>query len=87
MLFDQASYELAPQMVKAVLDVMEALAKQGRAMMCVTHDMGFARKVAKRVICINRGQTVDDCSKHACFGGSASRPAHAAQFLWKILRH
>ena len=56
-------------------------------MMCVTHEMGFARKVASRVIFMDRGQIVEDCSKDDFFGHLDARSERARQFLSKILQH
>ena len=63
MLFDEPTSALDPEMVNEVLDVMVQLAHEGMTMMCVTHEMGFARKVANRVIFMDRGQIVEDCEK------------------------
>ncbi|KJV25253.1 amino acid ABC transporter ATP-binding protein [Aquitalea magnusonii] len=87
MLFDEPTSALDPEMVNEVLDVMVELAGEGMTMMCVTHEMGFARKVANRVIFMDQGQIVDDCSKDEFFGDSTSRSERAAQFLSKILQH
>jgi glutamate/aspartate transport system ATP-binding protein len=85
MLFDEPTSALDPEMVSEVLDVMTGLARDGMTMMCVTHEMGFARQVADRVIFIDRGEIHDDLPTAAFFGGSSS--PRAAQFLAKILRH
>ena len=61
-------------MVNEVLDVMVQLAHEGMTMMCVTHEMGFARKVANRVIFMDRGQIVEDCEKEEFFGDVSARP-------------
>ena len=63
MLFDEPTSALDPEMVNEVLDVMVQLAREGMTMMCVTHEMGFARKVADRVIFMDAGQIVEDCAK------------------------
>ena len=63
MLFDEPTSALDPEMVGEVLDVMKTLAVEGMTMVCVTHEMGFARKVANRVIFMDRGQIVEDCEK------------------------
>ena len=85
MLFDEPTSALDPEMVSEVLDVMIALARDGMTMMVVTHEMGFARKVADRVVFMDGGEIVDDASRDAFFGGQASD--RARQFLSKILAH
>jgi len=85
MLFDEPTSALDPEMINEVLDVMVELAQEGMTMMCVTHEMGFARKVANRVIFMDKGQIVEDDSKEAFFG--APRSERARQFLAKILQH
>ena len=85
MLFDEPTSALDPEMINEVLDVMVELAQEGTTMMCVTHEMGFARKVANRVIFMDKGQIVEDDSKDAFFG--APRSERARQFLAKILQH
>ncbi len=87
MLFDEPTSALDPEMVNEVLDVMVQLAGEGMTMMCVTHEMGFARKVAHRVIFMDRGSIVEDCSKEEFFGNQAARSERAQQFLSKILPH
>ena len=87
MLFDEPTSALDPEMVNEVLDVMVELAQEGMTMMCVTHEMGFARKVASRVIFMDRGQIVEDCSKDDFFGHLDARSERARQFLSKILQH
>jgi glutamate/aspartate transport system ATP-binding protein len=72
-------------MINEVLDVMVQLAKEGMTMMVVTHEMGFARKVANRVIFMDKGQIVEDCTKDEFF--STTRSERAQQFLSKILHH
>jgi glutamate/aspartate transport system ATP-binding protein len=72
-------------MVNEVLDVMVGLAKEGMTMMCVTHEMGFARKVANRVIFMDKGNIVEDATKDDFFG--TPRSERAQQFLAKILHH
>jgi glutamate/aspartate transport system ATP-binding protein len=74
-------------MVNEVLDVMVELAQEGMTMMCVTHEMGFARKVADRVIFMDAGQIVEDFSKDEFFGDPANRSDRARQFLSMILQH
>ena len=68
MLFDEPTSALDPEMINEVLDVMVALAKEGMTMMVVTHEMGFARKVANRVIFMDRGEIVEDAKKDDFFG-------------------
>jgi glutamate/aspartate transport system ATP-binding protein len=85
MLFDEPTSALDPEMVNEVLDVMVALAKEGMTMMVVTHEMGFARKVADRVIFMDRGEIVEDATKEDFFG--KPRSERAQQFLSKILSH
>jgi len=85
MLFDEPTSALDPEMINEVLDVMVELAQEGMTMMCVTHEMGFARKVANRVIFMDKGLIVEDDSKDAFFG--APRSERAQQFLAKILQH
>ena len=87
MLFDEPTSALDPEMVNEVLDVMVELAREGMTMMCVTHEMGFARKVAHRVIFMDRGRIVEDCAKEDFFGNPAARSDRAQQFLSKILQH
>ena len=84
MLFDEPTSALDPEMVNEVLDVMIALAKEGMTMMVVTHEMGFARKVADRVIFMDRGEIVEDASKVDFFENTRSE--RASLFLSKILR-
>jgi glutamate/aspartate transport system ATP-binding protein len=85
MLFDEPTSALDPEMVNEVLDVMVALAKEGMTMMCVTHEMGFARKVANRVIFMDQGLIVEDATKEDFFG--KPRSERAQLFLSKILHH
>ncbi len=85
MLFDEPTSALDPEMVNEVLDVMVGLAKEGMTMMCVTHEMGFARKVANRVIFMDKGYIVEDATKEDFFG--TPRSERAQQFLAKILHH
>jgi glutamate/aspartate transport system ATP-binding protein len=87
MLFDEPTSALDPEMVNEVLDVMVELAQEGMTMMCVTHEMGFARKVASRVIFMDRGSIVEDCAKEEFFGNIDARSERARQFLSKILQH
>ena len=85
MLFDEPTSALDPEMINEVLDVMVELAQEGMTMMCVTHEMGFARKVAKRVIFMDGGEIVEDALKEDFFG--KPRSERAQQFLSKILQH
>jgi glutamate/aspartate transport system ATP-binding protein len=85
MLFDEPTSALDPEMINEVLDVMVELAKEGMTMMVVTHEMGFARKVAHRVVFMDRGEIVEDARKEDFFG--RPRSERAQQFLSKILRH
>ena len=85
MLFDEPTSALDPEMINEVLDVMVELAQEGMTMMVVTHEMGFARQVAHRVIFMDRGEIVEDAAKEAFFG--KPRSERAQQFLSKILQH
>ena len=87
MLFDEPTSALDPEMVGEVLDVMVQLARDGMTMMCVTHEMGFARKVSHRVIFMDQGRIVEDCAKDAFFGKPEERSPRAREFLSKILQH
>ena len=87
MLFDEPTSALDPEMVGEVLDVMVQLAQEGMTMMCVTHEMGFARKVSNRVIFMDEGKIVEDCLKEEFFGNPEARSARAKNFLSKILAH
>lgn len=83
MLFDEPTSALDPEMVNEVLDVMVSLAEEGMTMMCVTHEMGFARKVANRVIFMDEGKIVEDSPKEEFFANPKSE--RAKDFLAKIL--
>ncbi len=85
MLFDEPTSALDPEMINEVLDVMVELAKEGMTMMVVTHEMGFARRVAHRVIFMDHGHIVEDAAKDDFFG--QPRSERAQQFLAKILQH
>jgi glutamate/aspartate transport system ATP-binding protein len=85
MLFDEPTSALDPEMVNEVLDVMVGLAQEGMTMMVVTHEMGFARKVATRVIFMDEGRIVEDAPKEDFF--NTPRSERAQQFLSKILQH
>jgi glutamate/aspartate transport system ATP-binding protein len=82
MLFDEPTSALDPEMVNEVLDVMVQLAQEGMTMMCVTHEMGFARKVADRVIFMDAGQIVEDCARKNSSVTSASAPS-APSSSWR----
>ncbi len=83
MLFDEPTSALDPEMVNEVLDVMTELAREGMTMLCVTHEMGFARRVADRVIFMDEGAIVEDETKEAFFDRPQS--GRAREFLSKIL--
>jgi glutamate/aspartate transport system ATP-binding protein len=85
MLFDEPTSALDPEMINEVLDVMVELAREGMTMMVVTHEMGFARKVAHRVVFMDQGRIVEDASKDDFFGKPRSERAQV--FLSKILQH
>ena len=85
MLFDEPTSALDPEMVGEVLDVMILLAKEGMTMMVVTHEMGFARKVSHRVIFMDAGKIVEDCTRDDFFGNPDARSPRAKEFLSKIL--
>jgi len=85
MLFDEPTSALDPEMINEVLDVMTALAREGMTMMCVTHEMGFARRVAHRVVFMDEGQVVEEGTPQAFF--AAPKSERGKQFLSKILTH
>ena len=85
MLFDEPTSALDPEMINEVLDVMVALAKEGMTMMVVTHEMGFARRVAHRMVFMDRGEIVEDAPTAEFFGKPRSERAQV--FLSKILQH
>ena len=88
MLFDEPTSALDPEMVGEVLDVMVGLANEGMTMMCVTHEMGFARKVSNRVIFMDvGGKILEDCSKEDFFNNPDARQPRTKDFLNKILQH
>ena len=87
MLFDEPTSALDPEMVGEVLDVMVKLAQEGMTMMVVTHEMGFARKVSHRVIFMDAGRIVEDCTRDEFFGNADARSPRAKEFLSKILQH
>lgn len=83
MLFDEPTSALDPEMINEVLDVMVSLAGEGMTMMVVTHEMGFAKKVANRVIFMDQGHIVEDCTKEEFF--ACQRSARVRDFLTKII--
>ena len=85
MLFDEPTSALDPEMIKEVLDVMTELARGGITMVCVTHEMGFAKAVADRVIFMDQGQIVEQNTPHEFF--NAPRNERTKDFLSKILGH
>jgi polar amino acid transport system ATP-binding protein len=85
MLFDEPTSALDPEMINEVLDVMTTLARDGMTMMCVTHEMGFARRVAHRVVFMDEGQVVEEGSPQQFFAAPTSE--RGKQFLSKILTH
>jgi len=85
MLFDEPTSALDPEMIKEVLDVMTALARDGMTMLCVTHEMGFAREVADQVVFMDAGRILDRASARDFFGGSGH--PRSRLFLDKILKH
>ncbi len=88
MLFDEPTSALDPEMVGEVLDVMVSLAKDGMTMVCVTHEMGFARKVSDRVIFMDiGGKILEDCSSDEFFNHPENRKDRTKEFLAKILQH
>ncbi|MGG5144009.1 MULTISPECIES: amino acid ABC transporter ATP-binding protein [Alcaligenes] len=86
MLFDEPTSALDPEMVNEVLDVMVSLAQEGMTMMCVTHEMGFARKVADRMVFMDQGKILEDVPTDVFFGDLAGRPQRVQTFLSKELR-
>jgi glutamate/aspartate transport system ATP-binding protein len=84
-LFDEPTSALDPEMINEVLDVMVTLAKEGMTMIVVTHEMGFARKVANRVVFMDKGEIVEDAPTAEFFG--KPRSERAQLFLSKILQH
>ena len=87
MLFDEPTSALDPEMVGEVLDVMTTLAQEGMTMMCVTHEMGFARKVSHRVLFMDEGAIIEDRATDDFFDPSAQRSPRATEFLSRILAH
>jgi len=87
MLFDEPTSALDPEMVGEVLEVMVQLAEEGMTMVCVTHEMGFARKVGDRVIFMDEGKILDDCTSQEFFEHPEDRTPRAQDFVNKILQH
>jgi ABC-type polar amino acid transport system ATPase subunit len=85
MLFDEPTSALDPEMINEVLDVMTSLARDGMTMMCVTHEMGFARRVAHRVVFMDAGQVVESGTPQDFF--ASPKTDRGKQFLSKILTH
>src|SRR5687768_2785574 len=85
MLFDEPTSALDPEMVNEVLNVMKSLAREGMTMMCVTHEMGFARRVAHRVVFMDAGQVVEVGTPQDFF--ASPKTERGKQFLSKILTH
>jgi glutamate transport system ATP-binding protein len=85
MLFDEPTSALDPEMINEVLEVMTDLARDGMTMVVVTHEMGFARRVAHRLIFMDEGEIIEESSPEAFFG--APQSPRAKQFLGKILSH
>ncbi len=87
MLFDAPTSALDPEMVGEALEVMVQLANEGMTMMCVTHEMGFARRVADRVIFMDKGRIIEDCHSEEFFGNVPARAPRAQEFLSRVLAH
>ena len=85
--FDEPTSVLDPEMVGEVLDVMVKLANEGITICCVSLEMGFARKVSDRIIFMDQGRIVEDCSKDDFFSSPLERSDRATDFLSKILAH
>jgi general L-amino acid transport system ATP-binding protein len=85
MLFDEPTSALDPEMISEVLDVMVSLAESGMTMLCVTHEMGFARKVANRVIFMDGGEIIEENEPEEFFNNPQS--ARTQLFLSQILHH
>ena len=83
MLFDEPTSALDPEMINEVLDVMVGLAQEGMTMMVVTHEMGFAKRVANRIVFMDQGKIIEDCSKDEFF--TTTRSDRARDFLAKII--
>ena len=87
MLFDEPTSSLDPEMVAEVLDVMAGLAADGMTMICVTHEMGFARRVADRVVFMDEGRILDDAPAKVFFAEGGVRSPRADAFLNRLLRY
>lgn len=88
MLFDEPTSSLDPEMVGDVLDVMTQLAQDGMTMVCVTHEMGFARRVSQRVVFMDiGGRILEECPTEIFFGERDARPPRVQDFLNRILNH
>jgi len=87
MLFDEPTSALDPEMVGEVLDTMVGLAQDGMTMLCVTHELGFAKRVCNRVVFMDQGRILDDCTKDEFFGPTERRPLRAQEFLLKVHAH
>ena len=87
LLCDEITSALDPELVGEVLGVVEGLARDGMTLLMVTHEMGFARKVSHRVIFMDAGRIVEDCTKDDFFGNPDARSPRAKDFLSKILQH
>jgi glutamate transport system ATP-binding protein len=85
MLFDEPTSALDPEMIREVLEVMVELAKEGMTMVVVTHEMGFARRVAHRVVFMDQGRIVEDAEPEAFF--TQAKDPRAQVFLSKVLTH
>ncbi len=84
MLFDEPTSALDPEMVGEVLEVITGLARDGMTMVCVTHEMGFARRVADRVVFMDQGRIVEDVAATGFFGERAARPERVRAFLARL---
>ncbi|HAC58063.1 MAG TPA: ABC transporter ATP-binding protein, partial [Rhodobiaceae bacterium] len=85
MLFDEPTSALDPEMIKEVLDVMVELAQEGMTMLCVTHEMGFAREVANRVVFMDAGEIIEEAPPEEFF--NSPKNARTKEFLAQILAH
>ena len=85
MLFDEPTSALDPEMVQEVLDVMMELAQEGMTMMCVTHEMRFAQKVADRMLFMDQGRVIEDCPTEEFFGDLSKRSERLRDFLSRLL--
>jgi general L-amino acid transport system ATP-binding protein len=85
MLFDEPTSALDPEMIKEVLDVITELAHQGMTLLCVTHEMGFARAVSDRIVFMDEGQIMEEAPPAEFFGNAATE--RAREFLSKVLGH